>query len=575
MAIASRKMSGRARDVESIFDAIGSFGAWQWQISVLSFYMALVTGSILQGYNFIAAKLDHWCDPLGEAFANWTSAERRQFASVGSCEYWARRDYGEYANMSFVEASERSKAVDDQGVVSRCMLGPQRWEYESTHYGLTIQNEWDLVCERAALLPTTQMIVMVGFAVGVWLFGHVADAYGRRTVICWLTLPSLVVSFLTAIAPNYWVFFGLRFVQGGLIVGIYTTIFILNMETITPKYRNTVGYYVQISWGVVLLFPVALFAYYIRHWRYLQLAYSAFGLGTLLFYSERLMPESPRWLILHERYDDAERVLYQAAKRNGHRLPEDLDLRAIRAQHVSADVIVKRSSINVLSLISTRHLRNRTFVLIVIWIGSAFTTYGITFYGKDISGVPYVAMTALGLSKAAMHVIGAYMFKWWGRRRPLAGMFWLCAVSCFLILLTIFVGNNRTVILLLSIAGIGAASGVLDGLYVYTAEIYPTIVRNVGFTTCSGLARIGSGAAPYIADLSTTAMWWVPSVAFGWAALIGGGLIIAMPEVADRSLPDSIADAERVGDESEKLQLESTYGVSDDGGKSDFDENGG
>lgn len=124
---------------------------------------ALVTGSILQGYNFIAAKLDHWCDPLGEAFANWTSAERRQFASVGSCEYWARRDYGEYANMSFVEASERSKAVDDQGVVSRCMLGPQRWEYESTHYGLTIQNEVRFAC-------TVQIIHSILHLVPYYLF---------------------------------------------------------------------------------------------------------------------------------------------------------------------------------------------------------------------------------------------------------------------------------------------------------------------------------------------------------------------------------------------------------------------
>lgn len=55
-------------------------------------------------------------------------------------------------------------------------------------------------------------------------------------------------------------------------------------------------------------------------------------------------------------------------------------------------------------------------------------------------------------------------------------------------------------VILAMLGKIGAAAAFAV-IYVWSAELYPTVVRNVGMGASSSCARIGGMVSPYIADL--------------------------------------------------------------------------
>jgi len=83
--------------------------------------------------------------------------------------------------------------------------------------------------------------------------------------------------------------------------------------------------------------------------------------------------------------------------------------------------------------------------------------------------------------------------------------------------------------------------------YLYTAELFPTKVRNVAVGTASTFARIGSMSAPYIVDLLGAAHAGIPVVIFGIASASAGLFSLMLPETLNKKLPESVAEVERTG----------------------------
>ena len=76
----------------------------------------------------------------------------------------------------------------------------------------------------------------------------------------------------------------------------------------------------------------------------------------------------------------------------------------------------------------------------------------------------------------------------------------------------------------------------------YTAEIYPTIIRNTAVGTFSFAARIGGISAPFLALYLPKIQEQLPMLIMGGSSIIGGVLAFFLPETLGAKLPENMQD---------------------------------
>ncbi|XP_070557279.1 organic cation transporter protein-like [Ptychodera flava] len=82
-------------------------------------------------------------------------------------------------------------------------------------------------------------------------------------------------------------------------------------------------------------------------------------------------------------------------------------------------------------------------------------------------------------------------------------------------------------------------------VYLYAAEIYPTVVRNAGMGMSSMSARVGSIISPYVILLDVI-LAPMPFVVMGVTSMISG-LLALLPETKNKKLPEKLREGEFFG----------------------------
>lgn len=80
-------------------------------------------------------------------------------------------------------------------------------------------------------------------------------------------------------------------------------------------------------------------------------------------------------------------------------------------------------------------------------------------------------------------------------------------------------------------------------LYVYTPEVYPTVVRATGYGVASAFARFGGSLAPIVGEMAFTSSASAPFIINSIAMLLAGLVSFALPiETVGKSLSDDIGE---------------------------------
>lgn len=123
----------------------------------------------------------------------------------------------------------------------------------------------------------SQSVFFVGWLLGSWLWGTVADTLGRKKVF-FINVTFVILSSLGfGLAPNYALFVFFRLTSAISCAGISISGNVLVVEVVGRSARSFAGFFGAsfFSVGYSLL---ALLAYFIRSWRWLSVSVSLLGL---------------------------------------------------------------------------------------------------------------------------------------------------------------------------------------------------------------------------------------------------------------------------------------------------------
>jgi OCT family organic cation transporter-like MFS transporter 4/5 len=155
----------------------------------------------------------------------------------------------------------------------------------------------------------------------------------------------------------------------------------------------------------------------------------------------------------------------------------------------------------VLDVLKTPNLRRSTLILYFTWFVNSFVYYGISLNIGDFGGGNlFLSFFIAGLIEFPSYLFCVVAFKYIGRRPLTAIMMYGSGLACLACIP--FTSSDYTS-WRMSIAMIGkfCITSSYGLIYVYAAEIYPTVVRQAGVGSCSIAARVGSIIAPYVKEL--------------------------------------------------------------------------
>jgi MFS family permease len=376
---------------------------------------------------------------------------------------------------------------------------------------------------------------LTGAVLGALLFGWLTDRFGRKRLF-FITLGVYVLATAaTAFSENFATFALFRFMTGAGIGGEYSAINSAIQELIPARDLGINGsFWVGAALGAIgsslLLQPGRLPPDI--GWRL------AFGLGAILglgiLFLRRYLPESPRWLLLHGRTEEAERIAVAVEREvrgraTASELLPRLRLR-IRARAVSfAD----------LGVTLFRHYPRRAVLGLVLMTAQAFCynaiffTYALVlgrFYAVEPQDVglyllPFAVSNFLGPL-----VLGRY-FDIWGRRQMISTTYALSGLLLGLTAILFVAGllNAATQTLAWTLVFF-FASAAASSAYLVVSESFPVEVRalSIAFFYALGTAIGGIGAPWLFGALIGTG----EPAAIAWGYALGAILMLSAAAVA-------------------------------------------
>jgi len=193
-------------------------------------------------------------------------------------------------------------------------------------------------------------------------------------------------------------------------------------------------------------------------------------------------------------------------------------------------------------------LRRNLVVICVCWFAIGMSYFGLALHTPEFGSNVFLVFFIGGLFDVPPLLISPIVLNHLGRRYTYMLALVLGAVA--LLTTTVVpkgVYYKEWPIITLAIVGKMCIGIGFDCSYIFTTELFPTVVRNSVLSTASSAARLGAIVAPLIAEIDP-ARPKLPILLYGLVALFAGiQSVILWPEtVRLKKLPDTLDEGEEL-----------------------------
>jgi MFS family permease len=327
-----------------------------------------------------------------------------------------------------------------------------------------------------------------GAVVGALGFGYLTDRLGRKRLFMITLAVYILATIASAFAWSAWSFFLFRFIAGAGIGGEYSAINSAIDELIPARVRGWVDLAINGSWWLgtaagamlsLVLLDTKIFRLDLG-WRL------TFGLGAILgigvLITRRVLPESPRWLMVRGRTEEAEKIVGEierrVSKETGEQLDEPGDKIEIHPRETTGFTTIAR--------VLFKDYTSRTVLGLMMMSAQAFAYNAVFFtYGLVLTTFMHANKAHIGLYIVPF-AIGNFLgpillgplFDKVGRR-PMLTLTHLAAGSVLLVTAILFQQKALSAVSLtvLWCVVFFFASAAASAAYLTVSEVFPLEIR--------------------------------------------------------------------------------------------------
>ncbi|XP_041984795.1 solute carrier family 22 member 1-like [Aricia agestis] len=401
--------------------------------------------------------------------------------------------------------------------------------------------EFGLACQdwKPTMVGTVHSF---GNMLGMLLQGQISDRFGRKFAAVFSGTMGAVLGLAKSFSPNFWTYLALEGLEAA-IGDALSPIYMLSIE-IVEKERAVLYQTILLNIYTVGLIVMPFIAWAVPYWRhFLRVIYAPTLL--ILLYSFYL-DESIRWLFSKGKRNQAVKLIEKIAKRNHVKIDRQL---LNKLHYIDEEKSVKVNHFKLLAkTFKSRIMMQRFLVCMVWWLSVTLINYGMMISSVLIDGNKYINFALLMLMDIPANLLFGLALSKWKRKVPLIVSFIVGGIFC--VSQPFMPKNYAWLGLLLFMAFELLATFSYNIVYMYTCELFPTYTRNSMQAICLAIGRVGSLLAPQT-PLLVQYYSGLPSLIFGGCSLLSGALALFMPETANTQLPDTVDEAEMIGEKRE------------------------